>query len=86
MTGKNKNMEKSADYGKYMNLRIDTYKRLRCLSGKNKPQRHHLIALLGYRHHIDRLNFNERDANICKMLLGPHGFTIYKALRAQHGK
>lgn len=30
-------------------------------------------------------DFNEEDARTCELLLGPHGYTIYKALCAQRG-
>lgn len=68
----------------YVDLKIRTYHKLRNIRGRKRRQHFHLATLLGYRHIKDyHANFNERDVRICQMLLGPHGETIYKALRAR---
>lgn len=74
-----------ASGGAHFAIIYRTNDQLRIIRGRTGPQRHHLAALLGYRH-FDWYNdeLTTRDAQICKMLLGPHGLTIYKALRAKY--
>jgi hypothetical protein len=39
-----------------------------------------LIKLLGYKQGTLLINFTPEDANTCELLLGPHGYAIYKML------
>lgn len=43
----------------------------------------HLTHLFGYQGGLLRFNFTAKDAAVCELLCGPHGYTIYKALLAR---
>lgn len=60
---------------------------LRKITGRqNEPKRFLLAKLLGKKSYVDLLDtFSEEDKQLCEMLAGPNGHTIYKMLLAQRG-
>lgn len=45
----------------------------------------HLCWLMGREEIYAVLPMSEREHEICAALCGPHGYAIYKAMRAKHG-
>lgn len=67
-------------------LRLDAIRALRKISGYETGITGHnsFAKLLGFKDMFDMYtNFDDSHRRVCRLLIGPHGYSVFKALEAK---